>query len=222
MNELSVIRYAGTEAADSRQVAQAVGTTHSELLKRIRTYCEYLTEGKIPLSDFFLESTYEDSTGRTLPRYMVTRKGCEMIANKMTGKKGVTFTALYVNAFHEMEQRSLTTELLARQVLTLGQEVEQLRHSLETLRMSERCVDYLEQENILDSIHLRAAELLPAGTDLHSTLGIMLISDIYADFKRHFNVCSYVDLMTDQVDEALNYICAWKPDQAARREGEED
>lgn len=35
---------------------------------------------------------------------MITKKGCDMIANKMNGKKGVLFTAAYVTAFEEMRQ----------------------------------------------------------------------------------------------------------------------
>lgn len=35
---------------------------------------------------------------------MLTKKGCEMVANKMTGEKGVLFTAAYVTAFNKMEE----------------------------------------------------------------------------------------------------------------------
>ena len=53
--------------------------------------------------DFFLESSYADTTGRELPCFQVTRKGCEFIANKLTGQKGTLFTAAYIDRFHEME-----------------------------------------------------------------------------------------------------------------------
>ena len=102
--ELTIMNFNGIETVDSRQVAQAVGKNHADLMRDIRKYCGYLTESKIALSDFFIESSYQDSTGRTLPCYQITRKGCEMVANKMTGQKGTVFTALYVNAFHAMEQ----------------------------------------------------------------------------------------------------------------------
>lgn len=105
MNALSIITMPdGMEAVDSREVAAAVGKQHKELLRDVRKYVEYLTESKIALSDFFHENTYKDSTGRELPCYLITRKGCDMIANKMTGQKGVVFTALYVNAFHDMHE----------------------------------------------------------------------------------------------------------------------
>lgn len=37
--------------------------------------------------------------------YLITKKGCEFLAHKMTGKKGALFTATYINRFHEMEQQ---------------------------------------------------------------------------------------------------------------------
>ena len=88
----------------SMEVAQMVGKKHSELLKDIRRYVGQLDEGKIPVVDFFTESTYADSKGETRPCYLVTKKGCEFIAHKLTGQKGTEFTARYINRFHEMEK----------------------------------------------------------------------------------------------------------------------
>lgn len=105
MSELNVFRRDGAEVVDSREVAKAVGKDHCDLLKTIHTYIRYLTDGKISFSDFFVESGYKDSTGRELPCYLITKKGCDMIANKLTGKKGVLFTATYVNAFERMHER---------------------------------------------------------------------------------------------------------------------
>ncbi len=108
MNELRVQDFHGNQVIDSRDVAEMVERDHRELLKSIRTYAKYLTEGEIPLSEFFIESEYKDKTGRILPCYLITKKGCDMIANKTTGEKGVLFTAAYVSAFEEMRQ-ALTT-----------------------------------------------------------------------------------------------------------------
>ena len=78
---------------DSKHVAQMLEKEHSKLLRDIETYSKYLTEAKIGLSDFFLKSQYLDSTGRTLPCYLITKKGCEFLAHKLTGQKGAIFTA---------------------------------------------------------------------------------------------------------------------------------
>lgn len=102
MNELKAYDFHGKKVIDSRDVAQMVERDHKELMKSIRLYSGYLGEGGISLSDFFIESTYITAQNKEAPNFLITKKGCDMIANKMTGKKGVLFTAAYVTAFEEM------------------------------------------------------------------------------------------------------------------------
>ena len=93
---------------DSREVAKMMHRNHKELLRDIERYSSYLAEAierKIALNEFWKESTYKDSIGRTLKCYKITKKGCEFLAHKMTGKKGALFTAAYINRFHEMERQ---------------------------------------------------------------------------------------------------------------------
>ena len=51
----------------SMEVAEMVDKRHADLLKDIRKYCSQLVEGKIPLNDFFTESTYASENNRTVP-----------------------------------------------------------------------------------------------------------------------------------------------------------
>lgn len=88
---------------DSREVAEMVGKDHNKLLRDIRSYIEQLGEAKIGHTDFFTESSYKTAQNKTMPCYLVTKKGCEFIAHKLTGVKGTEFTAKYINRFHEME-----------------------------------------------------------------------------------------------------------------------
>lgn len=105
MKDLTVFEHSGGFVIDSREVAEMVGKEHAKLIRDIRTYIEYLVEAKIGFNEYFIESTYRDSyNNRTLPCYLITRKGCDMVANKLTGEKGVLFTAAYVDKFHAMEQ----------------------------------------------------------------------------------------------------------------------
>lgn len=108
---------AEAETLDSREVAEMVGKQHKHLLRDINGYIENMKQGtepnfgpsgaelKIQPSDFFIPSIYTDSTGRELPCFLVKKKGCEFIANKLTGEKGTKFTALYVTRFNIMEER---------------------------------------------------------------------------------------------------------------------
>ena len=89
---------------DSREVAKMLGKNHADLLRDIARNVEYLIESKIAFNDFFQETHYKDKINRTLTRYDITKKGCEFLAHKLTGKKGAIFTATYINKFHEMEQ----------------------------------------------------------------------------------------------------------------------
>lgn len=89
----------------SMEVAQMVDKKHCDLLRDIRKYCEQLGESKIALSDFFTKSTYLSEQNKTMPCFLVTKKGCEFIAHKLTGQKGTEFTARYIDRFHEMEKK---------------------------------------------------------------------------------------------------------------------
>lgn len=74
---------------------------------------------------FFIESSYSiDGQSRKYPCYLVTKKGCEFIAHKLTGIKGTKFTATYINRFHEMEdlikdREKTQIEELTNQVMEL-------------------------------------------------------------------------------------------------------
>lgn len=89
---------------DSREVSKMIEKRHDHLIRDIDIYSEYLTVPKIGVSEFWRLSSYQDSTGRKLKCYLITKKGCEFIAHKMTGKKGAIFTATYINRFHAMEE----------------------------------------------------------------------------------------------------------------------
>ena len=108
MKELTIIDRSGVDAVDSREVAEAIGKQHAHLMRDIKNYCDILektNESKIGLVDFFIPSTYTDGKGESRPCYLLTKKGCDMVANKMTGEKGVIFTAMYVSAFEKMRER---------------------------------------------------------------------------------------------------------------------
>lgn len=111
-NNLVTINNNATETISSIEVAMMIGKEHSQLLKDMRRYINQLGKVNFDFSDFFQESTYISEQNKILPCFNVTRKGCEFIANKLTGQKGTEFTARYVNKFHELEEGNVTTTLL--------------------------------------------------------------------------------------------------------------
>lgn len=99
------------ETIPSYEVAEMINKQHSDVLKmlegtpRIIGIIPTLTKSNFTLSDYFIASTYKDASGKQNKCYECTKMGCEMLANKMTGEKGILFTARYVAKFNEMEKQ---------------------------------------------------------------------------------------------------------------------
>lgn len=99
------------------EIAEMMNTPHYEILKKLEGTTNpdgtvkqigiipTLGKGKIPVTDYFIKSTYTTGQNKEMPCYNVTKLGCDFLANKFTGEKGIIFTALYVKKFNDMEQR---------------------------------------------------------------------------------------------------------------------
>ena len=88
------------------EVAEMMEVEHKRLIRKLegdkdrKGYIQILTEAQMGLSDFFIPSSYRDASGKENKCYEVTRLGCDFLANKSTGEKGVLFTARYVKRFN--------------------------------------------------------------------------------------------------------------------------
>lgn len=102
---LRVKEFEGQLVTESRQVAKMIGKRHSDLMRDIRGYKQFLDKNPtLDSVNFFIETDYKDKNSQTRPCYLLTEKGCGMVANMMTGEKGVLFTAEYLDRFEEMEK----------------------------------------------------------------------------------------------------------------------
>ena len=95
----------------TREVAEMMGKEHWHVLRMLEGDATHkgiipiLTDTQLGVSDFFRESSYIDDSGKKNKCYMCTKKGCDMLAHKMTGEKGILFTAKYINRFYDMETK---------------------------------------------------------------------------------------------------------------------
>ncbi|OKP81596.1 hypothetical protein A3842_10975 [Paenibacillus sp. P3E] len=106
MDQLEIFNQDGKLVADSRQIADMTEKRHADLIRDIEVYKSIIDQNANLRSDsFFVESTYQSGTGKSYKMYLLTKIGCDMVANKMTGTKGVLFTATYVSKFEEMERK---------------------------------------------------------------------------------------------------------------------
>ena len=72
--------------------------------KHVKGIIEILNDNQMVAVDYFIKSVYIDKKGEERSCYKVTRLGCDFLANKFNGEKGIIFTAKYVKRFHEMEE----------------------------------------------------------------------------------------------------------------------
>lgn len=140
---LTIIKSGEDLVVESRDVAKMVGKEHYNLLRDIRNYVEILDSSKLKSRNFFIESSYLNEQNKEQPCYMLTRKGCDMVANKMTGEKGVLFTAAYVTKFEEMEKQ-IKSQLTPIDLII--QSAQQLKLIEEKQKEQELRLETFEQE----------------------------------------------------------------------------
>ena len=88
----------------SREVAEMIGLEHKHMLEKIDRLNSNILAAEISATKFWIPSTFENR-GKHYREYQVTKKGCELIAHKTEGQKGVLFTVRYMDKFEEMEKK---------------------------------------------------------------------------------------------------------------------
>ena len=109
------------ETIPSYEVAEMMDKKHKEVLRMLEGDATHigivpvLTEAQLEPSDYFMESTYIDGSGKTNKCYECTKMGCELLATRLTGSKGILFASKYVTRFNKMEEAILQINQLAQQ-----------------------------------------------------------------------------------------------------------
>ncbi|HBF8610072.1 TPA: Rha family transcriptional regulator [Clostridioides difficile] len=168
MKNLTIIKQNNQFLVESREVAELIEKKHDNLLRDIRGYKKILEDSSnLRSQDFFIESTYINTQNKIQPCYLLTKKGCDMVANKMTGEKGIIFTAIYVTKFEEMEQElkeqqpklPTTYKEALQQLLIEVEEKEQLQLENQAMKPKADYFDALVERNLLTNIRDTAKEL---------------------------------------------------------------
>lgn len=211
---------------DSKEVAEILGKEHKNLLRDIKGYIDILEGSKLSSRDFFIADEYLNSQNKMQPCYQLTKKGCDMVANKMSGKKGVLFSAEYVTRFDEMEKQilqqmpKLSKELqaifmidgkqqeLEQEIIVVRDEVKDLKDNLPLLG-----VDCDEITSLIKKICTKVTGYeTPAYKD--KSLRGRVYSDIYGQVKREFQVKSYKAIKRSQIELAKGIITNYKAPKA--------
>lgn len=197
----------------SLEVAEMVEKRHTDLLRDIKRYCDQLNESKIALVDFFKESTYIDAKGETRPCYEITKKGCEFIAHKLTGIKGTTFTAKYINRFHEMEdyvgqtKRLSPEDMMRIQLGMIDKHEERITALEETMT-----IDYGQQRTLENTVNKTVIGALGGKeSNAYRKISKKVFAECNHDLKNYFNVNARNNVPKKRFDDAVEYAKNWKP-----------
>ena len=190
-------------------------------MRDIQGYIKVIsTNPKLDSLNFFIENTYKDGKGEIRPCYLLTKQGCEMVANKMTGEKGILFTAEYVQAFNKMEQHipKMSKELQA--IFMIDGKTEELKNELNGVKnevtdlknnlplLSVDCDEIVKLVKSVATKVLGGYQETPAYKD--KSLNHKVYSDIYGQLKREFQVTSYKAIKRCQLDKAKEIIKGYR------------
>ena len=199
MNQLKI----QDQTLDSREVAEMMEVNHFDLTKKIKNHMSYLAddnESNFALVEFFSESSYLDAKGEERINYQITRKGCELLAHKMTGRKGTQFTAKYINKFHAMEKH-----------ITSGISLAEMKASLETLAddIFQRKAD--EISTVMKEYYRPSHQhKLGISQYIKNRLGVGATQDEYELVKQRvllkLNANKWEDIPVDTLKDSLNII----------------
>lgn len=222
MNKLKIVDMNGQQTIDSRLVAEALEMQHKNLLQKIRGYEDILEGSKFSSRQFFIPSSYLSEQNKELSCYMLTKKGCEMVANKMTGEKGIIFTAMYVDAFNTMEQESRLPTTDPMKALELM--FQATKQTSESVNKVESRVTNLEENAFLTPSEYNLVSTRVNERVRHIIQAYRLRpnrqqrSELYKAINREIKVITGIkarcQLRQKDLDNVLNFINDWEPSKA--------
>lgn len=205
----------------SLEVAEMMETEHYKIIRKLegdkdrKGYIEIMTNSQMGASEFFTESTYIDGSGKQNKCYLITKLGCDFLANKFTGEKGILFTARYVKKFRDMEevllQPKTEMEILELQFKVLKEvntKVDAVNDDLQSFKLDMPILG-IEETRITSAVKSKGVKCL-GGKNSNAyqdrKLRGKVYADIYGQLKREFGVTSYKAIKRNQTDKAIAVI----------------
>lgn len=152
--DIAPIAMEATQTIISLEVAEMVGSRHTDLMRKIDNINKDFENAKLRSQEYWIEGTYKtEGNNKSYRCYNITKKGCEFLAHKTTGTKGNIFTARYMERFEQMEkalkvraepprQELSDMEILSRAVLISNSKIQDLQGQVEELKPKAEFADY--------------------------------------------------------------------------------
>ena len=204
------------------EISEMMGVQHNEILRKLegrsdrKGYIQILSESHLALADYFQESTYVDAQGKSRKCYKVTKMGCDFLANKFTGEKGVLFTAKYVKRFAEM-QNVIQNNLLdgvsdeLKAIIMQDKRMNVFEGRIENLENTMN-IDYEQQQTLNNLVSKTVIDVLGGkDSNAYKEIGKKVFAECNRDYKNYFKVNARSNTPRLKFEEAKEYIEQWEP-----------
>lgn len=209
----------------SLEVAEMVGRDHKNVTRDIQVILGQLDELKIEPISYFIESTYKDNLNRTKPCYLLTKQGCELYGNRMTGTEGTAFSVKYIDRFNKMEQHAQNVVPLSKDqaVVTVLRTTADLVEDTQAIKIEQhelRKELSLINEKVEEQITLTSGEQRAVQKEVaikiyeiedDTTIRPKFFRELHREIKDRFAVASYKDVRRQELQTVINYIRSWVP-----------
>lgn len=114
MSDITLFNQDGKILASSRDVAEKFGKSHNHVIRDIE---DIISKSDCPNldSEMFVESTYQNSRGKTYKCYLMNRDGFSLLAMGFTGKEALQWKLKYIEAFNKMEETLKSGDYLSEE-----------------------------------------------------------------------------------------------------------
>ncbi len=223
MNELVVMRNQQA-VTTSLVVAQAFDKNHKEVMRAINNKISS-AQNCAQYKNMFMESFYQDSSGKQNKMYYMNRDGFTFIAMGFTGRKADEFKLKYIQAFNAMEEQirnqqrlpQSPTEMLKLAVastLETADKVEKLTTRMDDLEQN-ASIDPGEYNYLSKRISSEVQNYITAHhLNLNNKQRTQLYKDINRGVKEVTGVKTRSQLRKKDFDTVDRYLMEWVPSSA--------
>lgn len=204
MNELTTIN-----KMTSMQIAEVTGKRHSDIMRDIRDEIEKLENGGIEAERKFALSERQDSTGRKIPYYILTKEGVLQLAARYDAVVRAKLIELVIK--HDDLLLNASPELQAIFVLDKRSQEQDKRITKLENTMT---IDYSQQEELRELANSTVINALGGkNSEAYKKIGNKAFARIWRDYKNAMQVNTYRNTAVKDYEKGKQFLKEWKPDQ---------
>lgn len=204
MKELVNIGNNDTLITELKTVADHFGKRTQDLQRTIKK----LIATDNTLTSEFIETTYVDSTGRTLPTYYLTQEGFALLVMGFTGKEALKWKRAFYKAFEEMRLQlteckiSLSEEKHKKQIEKLEHKLHLLHYENKADLLGERLYTVTEIGKMVGMSAIRLNKTLEKMGIQRRIDGVWVVMD-------ELKVCGFIRTTSYEHESGVNILTKW-------------